>query len=86
MQCMSKSTKKVAKKATSKNVAVPEVPNNSEFEPHTNRIVEVQTPTSRTRFHVPNERVEFDREKYENAKNERKVQGIRVVLPNPRWR
>ena len=54
------------------------------YEPATNKIIEVQTPNSRTRFHDPNDRVEFDREKYENARLERKVQSLRAVLPKAR--
>ena len=81
-----KATKKVTKKSTRKKADIPEVSDETEFEPHTNRIVEVQTPMSRTRFHAPNEKVEFEREKYEDAKEERRVQGLRVVFPNPRWR
>ena len=62
------------------------VPDNTEFEPVTNKVVEVRTPNSTTRFHAPNDRVEFEREKYEDAKHERQAQGFRVVFPNPRMR
>jgi hypothetical protein len=51
-----------------------------------NKVVSVRTPTSETRFHAPNDRVEFEREKHEEARQERKVQGLRVVFPNPRRR
>jgi len=61
------------------------VPANNEYETVSNRVVEVQTPTSRTRFHAPNDKVEFEREKYENARQERQVQGIRIHFPNPRF-
>jgi len=33
-----------------------------------------------TRFHDPNDRVDFEREKYEEAKQNRKIQPLRVVL------
>ena len=59
---------------------------NTEYEPVTNRIVEVRTLTSQTRFHAPNDRVEFEREKYDEARQERMVQGLRVVFTNPRYR
>ena len=62
----------------------PDVPENNEYQAVTSKVVEVQTPNSRTRFHVPNDRVELEREKLESARNERKVQGIKVVLPNSR--
>lgn len=70
----------------SENLA--ETHENPAYETVTNRIVEVQTPTSRTRFHDHNDRVEFEREKYENAKQkqERTVQRLHVVLPNSRGR
>ena len=88
--------KKATKKATKKTPEAtnrPEgegsntiVPDNDDYAPVTNKVVEVQTPTSRTRFHAPNEKVEFEREKYEDAKKERQAQGFRVVFPNPRHR
>jgi hypothetical protein len=64
----------------------PPVHDSNEYETVTNRVVEVHTPTSRTRFHDPNDKVEFEREKYEDARQERQVQGIRVHLPNQRFR
>ena len=69
-----------------KNVTPEPVPDTSGYEAVTNKVVEVQTPTSRTRFHAPNDRVEFEREKHEEARQERQVQGIRVHLPNSRYR
>jgi len=62
------------------------VPDNVEYETVTNKVVEVSTPTSRTRFHAPNDKVEFEREKYEDARHERQVQGVRVHFPNSRFR
>jgi len=62
------------------------VPDNAEYEPVTNKVVEIRTPNSTTLFHAPNDRVEFEREKYEDAKQERQAQGFRVVFPNPRCR
>jgi len=62
------------------------VPDAQGYETVTNKVVELSTPTSRTRFHAPNDKVEFDREKYEAARQERKVQPLRAVLPNPRHR
>ena len=59
-------------------------PEHTGYETVTNKVVELQTPTSRTRFHDPNDRVELEREKLEIARQERKVQGLRVVLPNSR--
>jgi len=59
---------------------------NPGYETVTNKVAEVRTPTSSTRFHEPNEKVEFEREKYEDARHERQVQGFRVRFPNPRYR
>jgi len=56
------------------------------YEPVTNKVVELRTPTSTTRFHAPNDKVEFEREKYEDARQERTMQPLRAVLPNPRYR
>jgi len=60
------------------------VPENTGYETVTNKVVEVRTPTSTTRFHAPNDRVELERELLDIARQERKVQGLRVVLPNAR--
>jgi hypothetical protein len=62
------------------------VPDTPGYETVTNRVVEVHTPTSRTRFHDPNDKVEFEREKFENARQERQVSGVRVHFTNPRFR
>ena len=58
----------------------------SGYVPVTKEVVEVRTPTSTTRFHVPNEKVELEREKLDIARQERQVQGVRVHFPNPRFR
>lgn len=63
------------------------VPDSANYESVTNKVVEVQTPTSRTRFHAPNDKVEFDREKYEYQKQqtqERTVQSLHAVMRNSR--
>ena len=60
------------------------IPENTGYEPVTEKVVEVRTPNSSTRFHAPNEKVELERELLEIARSQRKVQGIRVVLPNSR--
>ena len=52
----------------------------------TDKVVEVRTPTSQTRFHVLNEKIELEREKLDLAWQERQVQGVRVHFPNPRFR
>ena len=64
----------------------PEPVPEKEYESVTDKVVEVRTPTSTTRFHVPNEKVELEREKLEIARQERQVQGVRVHFPNPRFR
>ena len=60
------------------------VANTPDYEAVTPKVVEVRTPTSSTRFHAPNEKVELERELLEIARSQRKVQGIKVVLPNSR--
>jgi hypothetical protein len=64
----------------------PEPDPEKNYEAVTDKVVETRTPTSSTRFHVPNERVELEREKYEDARHERQVQPLRAILPNPRER
>ena len=71
------------RRATTGKTQPPEHPT-PEYQAVTEKVVEVRTPNSTTRFHAPNDRVEFEREKLEIARQERKVQGIRVVLPNSR--
>jgi acetylornithine deacetylase/succinyl-diaminopimelate desuccinylase-like protein len=64
----------------------PAKPTDAEYTSVTDKVVEVRTPTSQTRFHVPNEKVELEREKLDIARQERQVQGVRVHFPNPRFR
>ena len=60
------------------------IPENTGYESVTEKVVEVRTPNFSTRFHAPNEKVKLERELLEIARNQRKVQGIKVVLPNSR--
>jgi len=69
-----------------KKVTPEPVPETPGYETVTNKVVEVRTPTSSTRFHAPNDKVEFDREKYDAARKERQIQPLRAVWPNPRHR
>lgn len=52
----------------------------------TNKVVEIRTPNSTTRFHDPSDAIDFEREKYEEARkaHNRIIENIHVRLPGPR--
>jgi hypothetical protein len=56
------------------------------YEVGSKQVVEVRTPTSHVTFHDPDDRVAFDREKYEANKlaQQRNVERIQPILPGPR--
>ena len=81
---MRKTKKQLQEENDALRASLEEARRDQGYDVASDKIVEVSTPTSRTRFHDPSDRVEFEREKYENARQNRKVQALHAVLPNTR--